>query len=181
MKLIILDRDGVINQDSDDYIKTVDEWNPIAGSLQAIGRLCQDGYTVVVATNQSGISRGYYDIEELHSMHKKMVRMLEPYGGYVEAIFFCPHGPKDNCQCRKPKPGLLHDISARFQCGLENVLFIGDTLSDVRAARAAGAQPVLVLTGKGKRTLAAANVEELENIPVYEDLADATKSIINGE
>lgn len=178
MKLIILDRDGVINYDSDDFIKTVDEWQPIEGSLRAIGQLCQAGYTVAVATNQSGISRGYYDIEELHGMHKKMAAMLEQYGGYVEAIFFCPHGPKDNCDCRKPKPGMLQEISARFQCGLNDVFYIGDTISDVRAALAAGAKPVLVRTGKGEKTLATADANELANIPVYADLAAATDVLL---
>jgi len=178
MKLIILDRDGVINYDSDDYIKTVDEWRPITSSLQAIGWLCQAGYTIVVATNQSGIARGYYDVETLHAMHKKMARMLEQYGGYVEAIFFCPHGPKDECECRKPKSGMLLDIASRYQCDLDDVFFIGDTLSDVRAAYSAGAKPVIVRSGKGEKTLASADAKELENIPVYKDLAAATQAIL---
>jgi len=178
MKLIILDRDGVINHDSDDYIKSVDEWQPIDGSLQAIGRLCQAGYTVAIATNQSGIARGYYDVQTLHAMHKKMSRLLEQYGGYVEAIFFCPHGPKDDCDCRKPKPGMLQDIASRYQCELNNVPFIGDTINDIRTAHAAGAKPMLVRTGKGERTIASADAKELENIPVYENLAAATQAIL---
>jgi len=178
MKLIMLDRDGVINHDSDDYIKNVDEWRPIDGSLQAIGRLCQAGYTIAVATNQSGIARGYYDLETLHAMHKKMDRLLEPYGGHIEALFFCPHGPKDNCHCRKPKPGLLQDIASRYQCSLDGIPFIGDTLGDIRAARAAGAKPILVRTGKGEIALASAEAKEMENVSVYKDLAEATQSIL---
>jgi D-glycero-D-manno-heptose 1,7-bisphosphate phosphatase len=178
MKLIILDRDGVINHDSDDYIKSEDEWQPIEGSLQAIGRLCQAGYTVAIATNQSGIARGYYDVSALHAMHKKMSRLLEQYGGNIEAIFFCPHGPKDDCDCRKPRPGMLKDIALRYQCGLTDVAFIGDTISDIRTARAAGARPILVRTGKGERTLDAMDAKELENIPVYDDLAAATQAIL---
>lgn len=178
MKLIILDRDGVINHDSDDYIKTVDEWQPIAGSLQAIGRLSQLGYTIVVATNQSGIARGYYDIETMHAMHKKMSHMLEQYGGYIEAIFFCPHGPKDNCDCRKPKPGMLNEIASRYQCELDDVPYIGDTISDLKAAQAVGASPVLVRTGKGERTLALPEFKEFENVAVYADLASATQAIL---
>ena len=178
MKLIILDRDGVINHDSDDYIKTVDEWLPIKSSLQAIGWLSQAGYTVVLATNQSGIARGYYDVETMHAMHKKMARLLEQYGGRVEAIFFCPHDPKDGCECRKPKPGMLLDIASRYQCELDNVFFIGDTLTDIRAARAAGAKPLMVRTGKGERTLASAEAKELDNVPVYKDLAEATQVIL---
>ena len=178
MKLIILDRDGVINHDSDDYIKSVDEWQPIDGSLQAIGRLCQAGYTVAIATNQSGISRGYYDVATMHAMHKKMSLLLEQYGGYVDAIFFCPHGPKDDCDCRKPKPGMLLEIASRFQCQLKNVAFIGDTINDVRTAYAAGALPILVRTGKGETTLTSAEAKELENVPVYKDLAAATQAIL---
>lgn len=178
MKLIILDRDGVINHDSDEFIKSVDEWQPIEGSLQAIGRLCQAGYTVVIATNQSGIARGFYDIQTMHAMHKKMSRLLEQYGGNIEAIFFCPHGPKDNCNCRKPKPGMLLDIAARFQCELKKVAFIGDTINDIKTARAADAKPILVRTGKGERTLASVDESELKNIPVYENLAAATQAIL---
>lgn len=178
MKLIILDRDGVINHDSDNYIKTVDEWQPIDGSLQAIAQLCQADFTVVVATNQSGIARGYYDVQTLHAMHKKMAGMLERYGGRVEAIFFCPHGPKENCTCRKPKPGMLLEIAARYQCDLDNVPYIGDSLSDVKAARYAGARPILVRTGKGEKILASYSTKELESVPVYENLAAATQAIL---
>ena len=178
MKLIILDRDGVINHDSDEFIKTVDEWQPIEGSLQAMGRLYQAGYTLVVATNQSGIARGYFDLETLHAMHRKMDEMLEQHGGKVEAVFYCPHGPKDNCQCRKPATGLFIDIASRYQVALNNVYAIGDSLRDIEAAKEAGAMPILVKTGKGKRSLKAAVNDELKDVPVYEDLAEVADAIL---
>ncbi|MFW2372493.1 MAG: D-glycero-beta-D-manno-heptose 1,7-bisphosphate 7-phosphatase [Gammaproteobacteria bacterium] len=177
MKLIILDRDGVINVDSDDYIKSVDEWEPIAGSLQAMGRLCQAGYTLAVMTNQSGIARHMFDLETLHAMHKKMDGLLEQYGGQVAAVFFCPHGPNDDCDCRKPKVGMYHDLAARFQCGFDGVPSIGDSLRDIQAARKAGASPVLVRTGKGERTLQAGD-EELSGVPVFKDLAEVADVIL---
>lgn len=177
MKLIILDRDGVINVDSDEYIKTVDEWEPISGSLQAMGRLCQAGYTLVVMTNQSGIARGLFDLETLHAMHKKMDGLLEPYGGQVSAVFFCPHEPNDDCDCRKPKVGMYDDLAARFQCDLKGVPSIGDSLRDIQAAREAGSSPILVRTGKGERTLATAS-KDLAGIPVYKDLAEVADVIL---
>lgn len=179
MKLIILDRDGVINYDSDDYIKSVDEWEPIPGSLQAMGRLCQAGYTLVVMTNQSGIARQMFDLETLHAMHKKMDGLLEQYGGQVSAVFFCPHGPDDACDCRKPKAGMYQDLAARFQCDFEGVPSIGDSLRDIQAARMAGAKPILVRTGKGEGTLATAG-EELSGVPVFKDL-DEVADVILGE
>lgn len=178
MKLIILDRDGVINEDSDDYIKTVDEWQPIAGSLQAMGRLFQAGYTLVVVTNQSGIARGFYDIEMLHAMHSKMDIMLEQYGGHVDSIFFCPHVQKDNCDCRKPKDGMFQDIIKRYQCDLKNVLAIGDSLRDLQAAQSAGAEAVLVRTGKGEKTIANMKASELEGVAIYNDLAAVADAIL---
>lgn len=153
MKLIILDRDGVINHDSDSYIKSPEEWIPLPGSLEAIARLNRAGYTVTVASNQSGISRGYFDLKALAAMHRKMDDMLALLGGRVEAVFFCPHGPRDKCLCRKPLPGLLQDIGQRFSMPLKEVFFIGDTISDMRCAKSAGARSVLVKTGKGERTL----------------------------
>ncbi len=178
MKLIILDRDGVINQDSDEYIKSVDEWIPVPGSLQAMGRLYQAGYTLVVVTNQSGIARGYYDIEALHAMHSKMGRMLEQYGGHVDAVFFCPHSPKDNCDCRKPKDGMFQEIIKRYQCDLKNVPAIGDSLRDLQAAKSAGAEPILVKTGKGERTIASTDASELEGIAIYKNLAEVADAIL---
>ncbi len=180
MKLIILDRDGVINEDSDDYIKSPDEWIPIPGSLDAIARLNHAGYSVAIASNQSGIARGYFTLETLAAMSVKMNNMLAPMGGRVDAMFFCPHGPDDGCDCRKPKPGMLTDIGNRFQAGLANVLFVGDNINDVKAARAAGAKPVLVKTGKGEQTAALIAENSTVSVPVYEDLADVVNSIIEG-
>lgn len=177
MKLIILDRDGVINYDSDQYIKSVDEWEPIPGSLQAMGRLCQAGYTLAVLTNQSGIARGMFDLETLHAMHTKMLGLLEQYGGQVSALFFCPHGPNDECDCRKPKAGMYHDLASRLQMELTGVPSIGDSLRDIQAARAAGASPILVRSGKGERTLAAGG-KELSAVPVFKDLAEVADSIL---
>ena len=177
-KLIILDRDGVINQDSDNFIKSAEEWQPIAGSLEAMGKLSQAGYTLVVATNQSGIARGLYSLETLHAMHKKMTTLLSRHGGLVDAVFYCPHGPKDNCLCRKPKSGLFDDISRRFQQSLQGVIAVGDSLRDLQAATAAGAEPVLVKTGKGERVLAEGLPENLKQVPVFDDLAAVSRAIL---
>lgn len=178
MKLIILDRDGVINEDSDDYIKSPDEWIPIPGSLDAIARLNHAGYSVAIASNQSGIARGYFSLETLAAMNVKMNSMLSPLGGRIDAMFFCPHEPKDNCDCRKPKPGMLTEIGNRFQTGLGDVLFVGDNINDVKAGRAAGANPVIVKTGKGEQTAGMLAESKMNNIPVYEDLADVVNSIL---
>jgi len=172
MKLVILDRDGVINEDSDEYIKSVDEWCPIPGSLLAMGKLCQAGYTLVVATNQSGIARGYYDLQTLHAIHRKMDNLLEAYGGRVDAVFFCPHGPNDRCDCRKPKDGLYKDIARRYQMDLTGVPAIGDSYRDLQAARSAGAEPMLVKTGKGMHTLEALSAQEKRTTPVFENLVE---------
>ncbi len=152
MKLIILDRDGVINHDSDQFIKTPDEWKPIAGSLDAIARLSQAGFRVVVATNQSGVGRGLFGMDMLNTIHDKMVKAVAQAGGRIDAIFFCPHTQADQCQCRKPRTGMLEEIAARFNTELSGVPLVGDALRDLQAAVAVGAQPMLVLTGKGKKT-----------------------------
>lgn len=178
MKLIIIDRDGVINEDSDAYIKSTEEWIPIPGSLEAIARLNRAGYTVTVATNQSGLSRGYFDLKTLSAMHRKMESMLAEQGGHIDAVFYCPHGPKDDCDCRKPKPGLLNEIGKRFQTRLDNVLFVGDTLSDINAAQAAGAKPVLVTTGKGEKTKKLLQENGFLNVPVYKDLAALVDAVL---
>lgn len=152
MKLIILDRDGVINHDSDAYIKSVDEWQPIAGSIEAIARLYHAGWTVAVATNQSGLARGYYDEATLHAMHDKLRALLAEQGAEIGLIAYCPHGPDDGCDCRKPSPGMLLQIAEHYQADLDGVWFVGDSLRDLEAAVAVGAQPVLVRTGKGGQT-----------------------------
>ncbi len=152
MKLVILDRDGTINQDSDQYIKSPAEWKPIPGSLEAIARLTQGGWRIVVATNQSGLSRGLFDMSTLNAIHAEMHRAVGQAGGRIDAIFFCPHAADSNCECRKPKPGLLHEIASRFGVELEGVPMVGDSLRDVAAAAAAGAKPWLVLTGNGRKT-----------------------------
>lgn len=178
MKLIVLDRDGVINHDSDDYIKTVDEWIPIDGSLQAMAKLYNAGYRIVIATNQSGVARGYYDVETLHAMHQKMEQLLAQYGGKIEAVYYCPHGPEGNCKCRKPKDGMFQEIATRYQLGMTKVPAIGDSLRDIQAARKAGATPILVLTGKGERTLAEASKKDLKGVAVYQNLAEAVDAIL---
>lgn len=179
MKLIILDRDGVINQDSDAYIKSVDEFIPLPGSLEAIARLKKAGYTVAVATNQSGIARGYYDEATLAAMHDKLAHLLDEQGGEIDYIAYCPHGPDDNCDCRKPMPGLLHEISKHFNVELTHVPIVGDSLRDIQAAKTVGATPILVMTGKGERTLT--NKEQLNGIPVFADLAAAVDAILRDE
>ena len=153
MKLAILDRDGVINEDSDDYIKTPDEWLPVPGSLEAIARLSRAGWRVIVASNQSGIARGYFSMETLNAIHAKMRWELARAGGYLDAIFVCPHGPDDGCRCRKPAPGLFEDIAYRYDASLRNVPAVGDSLRDLQAATALGCSPWLVRSGKGLRTL----------------------------
>ena len=176
MKLVILDRDGVINQDSAAYIKTPDEWKPIPGSLEAIALLNQAGYRVLVATNQSGVGRGLFEMATLNAIHDKMHRALGLVGGRVDGIFYCPHAQDAGCDCRKPKPGLLEEISRRFGVSLEGVPFIGDSLRDLQAATAVGAQPVLVLTGKGKMTRK--DGELPEGTVVHDDLAAAVHSLL---
>ena len=175
MKLVILDRDGVINQDRDQFIKTPDEWKPIPGSLEAIARLNQAGYRVVVATNQSGVGRGLMDMVTLSAIHDKMHKALAQFGGRIDAVFYCPHAQDANCSCRKPKPGLLEDIGRRFNVGLADVPCIGDSLRDLQAAAQVGALPILVLTGKGQQTAATAALPA--NTRIYADLSEAVKSI----
>ena len=169
MKLIILDRDGVINHDSDDFIKSADEWLPISGSLEAIARLYLNGYRIIVISNQSGLARGKFNIEALNTIHDKMHRMLAGYGGVIEAIFFCPHSPDDGCGCRKPKPGLYLEVAKRLRIKLNNVFAVGDKLSDIHAATAGGAKPVLVRTGHGR--LVADDGAVPDGVPVFDDLA----------
>ena len=179
MKLVILDRDGVINYDSDDYIKSVDEFVFIPGSIEAIARLNQAGYRVAVATNQSGIGRGYFTLDTLNQMHAKLTRALAAIGGQIEIIAYCPHSPEDACDCRKPKSGMLLDIGRRMNVSLKSIPVIGDSLRDLESARSVGAQPILVKTGKGERTLAKGN--GLVNVPVYENLSAAVDALLKEE
>ena len=177
MKLIILDRDGVINQDSDSFIKTVDEFIPLPGSVEAIAKLKHAGYKVFIATNQSGIFRGFYDVTTLNAMHKKLASLLQQHDAEIDGVEFCPHGPDDNCDCRKPKPGMYLAIAK--QVGLtdySNIIVVGDSLRDLQAAQAINAKPHLVRTGKGERTIQKG--EGLEAIPVYNDLADFVTQLL---
>ena len=176
MKLIILDRDGVVNFDSDQFIKTPEEWKPIPGSLEAIARLNQAGYRVVLATNQSGIGRGLFDMATLNAIHDKMHKALAQVGGRIDALFFCPHAADSKCECRKPRPGMFEEISKRFNMELDGVPAIGDSLRDLQAAVSLGAQPILVRTGKGEKTLAAGNLPE--GTLVFADLAEAVQHLI---
>ncbi len=178
MKVIVIDRDGVINHDSDAYIKSAEEWIPIDGSLEAIARLNHSGYTVAVASNQSGLARGHFDIEALNAMHKKMDDMLAEIGGRVDAVFYCPHGPDEGCSCRKPKPGMLLQIGQRFNVPLKDVIFIGDSVSDIKAASNALTQAILVRTGKGVKAEKILQAEHEESVPVFDDLASAVTSLL---
>ena len=177
--LVILDRDGVINQDSDAYIKSPEEWIAIPGSLEAIARLNHAGILVAVASNQSGLGRGMFDLDTLNAIHAKFHQALGRVGGHVDGIFFCPHIPQDNCDCRKPRPCLLHAISQRFDLPLDGIPFIGDSPADVAAARAVMAQPMLVCTGKGEHSLS--KNSDLRSLPVFGDLAEAVDDLLRTE
>ena len=176
MKLIVLDRDGVINVDSAEFIKSPDEWKPLPGSLEAIARLNHNGYHVVVATNQSGIGRGLFEVATLNAIHEKMHKALAHAGGRIDAVFFCPHAQEAGCNCRKPMPGLLEDIAHRFNTELTGVPCIGDSLRDLQAAAAVSARPILVLTGKGAQTAAGGNLPA--GTTTYADLDAAVKTIV---
>jgi D-glycero-D-manno-heptose 1,7-bisphosphate phosphatase len=177
VKLVILDRDGVINEDSDEYIKSVDEFRLLPGSVEAIARLNQAGYRVAVATNQSGLARGYFDLDTLNAMHANLRSALAGAGGHVDLIVFCPHGPEDGCQCRKPLPGLFKEIGERLGLSLKDVPAIGDSLRDLEAAREVGARPILVRTGKGESTVQKG--KGLDGVPVYKDLAEAVDALLS--
>ena len=176
MRLVILDRDGVINHDSPEFIKSPAEWKPLPGSLEAIARLNRAGYRVVVVSNQSGLSRRVLDIEALNLVHEKMHRQVQEVGGAIDAIFFCPHGPRDACRCRKPKPGLLLDIANRLNLSLTGVPAVGDSARDLEAAQAVSARPMLVLTGNGRATLQ--SIEKRQQVEVYADLAAVADTLV---
>lgn len=180
MKYIILDRDGVINIDSDNYIRRPEEWHPIPGSLEAIAKLYQAGYTIVVATNQSGLERGYFTQETLDAIHQKMLSMVSKAGGHIEHIFFCPHSPDTHCVCRKPKPGLVHQFESIYGVSCEKITppFVGDSLRDLQAAVASGCQPILVKTGKGLATLEKLVDWKHQAVAVYENLLQFTEALL---
>jgi D-glycero-D-manno-heptose 1,7-bisphosphate phosphatase len=176
MKLVILDRDGVINHDRPDFVKSPEEWQPIPGSLEAIAELNQAGFRVIIATNQSGVARGLFDMATVNAVNEKMHKALAQAGGRIDAIFYCAHAADDGCRCRKPQPGLLEQISQRLNTPLDGVPLVGDSLRDLQAAAAVNAQPILVLTGKGETTV------EQGGLPagtmVFSNLAEAVKFII---
>jgi len=180
-KLIVLDRDGVINHDSDEYIKSPKEWIPIDGSLEAIARLNHANYHVAIATNQSGIARKLFTLDTLIDMHNKMYRLVEEVGGHIDMIAFCPHMPRDDCDCRKPKPGMLIDIAKRFNTNLGDIQVIGDSLRDLQAASAVNAKPILVKTGKGEKVVELLNESGLGDIPVFNNLATATDYLLESK
>lgn len=174
MRLAILDRDGVINHDSSGYINDPGEWEPIPGSLEAIARLCRADYRVVVVTNQSGVGRGLFTLDMMNKINARMFELVRRKGGEVDALLFCPHAPEAGCECRKPKPGMFLELARRLKVNLAGIPAVGDSMRDLEAAIAAGAQPVLVRTGNGGQTeqqAAAGEDPRLRAVPVYDDLA----------
>jgi D-glycero-D-manno-heptose 1,7-bisphosphate phosphatase len=173
-KMVILDRDGVINYDSDEFIKSPDEWLPIPGSLKAIKKLNDAGILVTVATNQSGVARGLFTATVLQLIHKKFVDLLKDVGGHIDQLEYCPHGPNDNCECRKPKAGMYQKLLADFKMAPKDVLVVGDSWRDLEAAQVAGCDAVLVKTGKGERTLAKQKID----FPVFDDLSAVVDQLL---
>ncbi len=183
-KLVILDRDGVINEDSDQYIRSEEEWLPIPGSIEAIARLSSKGYIVVVATNQSGLARGYFTLKELDAMHDKLTRLVIAQGGHVDGIYYCPHGPDDHCQCRKPKTGLIEQIFKDYGANPAETWVVGDSLRDLQAGVSSGCKVALVLTGKGLKTQAKLieHPEELSGtreVPVNNNLNSFVEELLS--
>ena len=184
MKLLILDRDGVINVDSDAFIKSVSEWVPIPGSIEAIAALSQAGYSVYIATNQSGLGRGLFGLRELEEIHRRLEQLVAAAGGEIAGIFYCPHAPDEGCDCRKPAPGLIRQIEAHAGTRAQGAPVIGDSLRDLEAGLALGCRPVLVRTGKGEQTLRALESSAaplLRTLAVFDDLAAAAKAILAGD
>lgn len=178
-RLLILDRDGVINEDSPEFIKHPDEWHPIPGSLRALGMATRAGFRICIVSNQSGLARGLFSIEELHRIHHKLQQEALLLGAVIDGFFFCPHGPRHGCNCRKPQPGLLFAAAERSGLDLSAAVMIGDRESDLAAAKAAGARPVLVQTGHGASTLRALRTDW--QVPVFEDLSAAVQALCSGE
>lgn len=184
MPLIILDRDGVINEDSDDYIRSLDEWHPIPGSINAIAELSMSGFDVVIATNQSGLSRGFFTLDTLEEIHAQLRLLTEQAGGTIAGIFYCPHLPTEGCRCRKPGIGLLQAIELELGVTVAGAVFIGDSLKDLQAAQAAQCHPILVQTGKGLQTQAALSTVSVDlknptQVPIYADLYAAAKAVLH--
>ncbi len=175
--LVILDRDGVINQDSREFVKSPDEWLPLPGSIRAIADLDRAGYTVAVASNQSGLARGLFDRNALRAMHRKLRRLVAAEGGHVDRIVVCPHGPNDGCSCRKPRPGLLLRLGRHYGTNLDGVPVIGDSLRDLEAAAASGARPILVRSGNGKKTERALG-GDFASTEVFDNLAAAAAALL---
>jgi len=176
MKLLLLDRDGVINQDSDDYIRSPEQWLPLPGAISALARLSRAGWTLAIATNQSGIARGYYDSACMEAIHTRLRALVAAEGGQLGLILHCPHGPDAGCDCRKPKPGMLLAIARHYHVDPSTLCFVGDSASDLGAAVAAGCQPVLVKTGKGLRTLQQGELPPATRI--FADLSDVARYLI---
>ncbi len=177
-RFVLLDRDGVINQDSDDYIRCAAQWMPIPGSIDAIAALTRAGFRIAIVSNQSGLARGLFDLGALNAMHRKLRDLASLWGGRLEMIVFCPHESGEHCACRKPRPGLLRSVSDRTGLDLHGLPFIGDSISDVRAAREAEMAPMLVKTGKGLRTLRLWEAD-LKGVPVFDNLTAAADELIN--
>lgn len=175
MKVLVLDRDGVINADSPDFIKSPDEWRPLPGSIEAIARAYRAGFTIAVASNQSGVGRGLFDLDTLSAIHDVMIEAVENAGGRIDVIVFCPHRPDDDCECRKPKAGLLRRIEAELGATLAGQWSIGDSARDLEAARRVDAKPVLVRTGNGRKTEAGLADDD---VMVFDDLSAAVDALL---
>lgn len=181
---LLLDRDGVINHDSDEYIKSPEEWVPVPGSIEAIAQLTRQGYKIAVITNQSGLARGYFSLATLSAMHNKMCQMVEECGGRIEAIYFCPHGPNDKCDCRKPRTGLIDQLEQDKQVSVAGCYLVGDSLKDLQLALAKNCQPILVRSGKGKKTEQAlpnaiTQDSRLQTVKIFDRLSDFAFYLIN--
>jgi D-glycero-D-manno-heptose 1,7-bisphosphate phosphatase len=179
--LVILDRDGVINEDSDDYIRSLDEWVPVPGSIDAIARLSRAGFSIAVATNQSGIARGYFDEITLANMHALLCELVEEAGGQVDAICYCPHGPDEGCRCRKPAPGLLEQISEELRLPLAGAWYVGDTRKDLELGLSMNCRPILVRSGKGRDTEQKLDASTRQAVAIVDDLAAAADLILASE
>jgi len=181
-KLILLDRDGVINEDSDEYVRSVSEWVPIPGSIEAISNLSKEGYILAVVTNQSGIGRKYFTQEVLCDMHNKLYTLVEKEGGKIATIVFCPHLPQDNCNCRKPAVGLVKQVEQRLKISAKNAWFVGDSYKDIQVALTCDCNPVLVKTGKGMTTLSHITTSEINSnhVMVFESLYYFAEYLLNG-